>query len=197
MGKKISPMFKKEDEDDKKEFQEKIEEANFDKAINICSKASDEKGHYAKIQFNAPRYYFVALERIIATIPGLTPSDAHRTIYILGSQVVNKVLKERGKIGGELDDILMWVNSFEHKFKIDTVYASWNRTVEGFDKYLDQFKGNRRRLIHEIEKTKKEFKTISDGYWKDELSRKLENKIKEYLQSNNISMKEDGDDKNR
>jgi len=194
MGRKIIPITRVKDDDEKKEFLEKVEEINFDRAINICSKASDEKGHYAKIQFNAPRYYFIPLERIIASIPGLTPSDAHRTIYILGSQVVNKALKEKGKIGGELDDVLIWVKNFEHKYKVDTIFSSWNKIVDEFDKYLDQFKGNKKRLIHEIKKTKTDLDLISDGYWKETLSKKLENKISDYTQSNNIDLKENKDE---
>lgn len=185
MGKKISPMYRKEDVETE-EFDQAVEELNFEKAIAICRKASDDKGHYTKVQFNAPRYYLIPLERITANIPGLTPSDIHRTIYILGSQVINKVLKERGKIGGELDDVINWVESFEHKYKAETIFKSWTETVDKFHEYLDQFKGDKKRLRHEIDRARKEFSKISDGYWKGELSRKLESKIKEYLVSNNI-----------
>ncbi len=186
MGRKIVPIYKTEDEGEKREFQETVEEMNFEKAINICYKASDEKGHFAKIQFNAPRYYLIPLERILANIPGLAPSDAHRTIYILGSQVVNKALKEKGKIGGELDDMLTWVKNFEYKYKVETIYSSWAKIVENFDEYLNQFKGNRERLMYEIKRVKEDLNTISDKHWREELSKKLKHKIKEYLDSNYI-----------
>jgi uncharacterized membrane protein YgaE (UPF0421/DUF939 family) len=106
-----------------------------------------------------------------------TQSDFHRTAYRLGCGLILRVLKAKGRIGDEVDDVLVSLDQLERMAKSDEAYRKLDEALNTLQQTLRVY----RRDPTIFKKKLKEFETrierLKEPFWKELLMKKLRHKM--------------------
>lgn len=194
MSKKIKPKFRIDGEN-QEDFQKEIEELDYAKAVSICRRPRDEHGHSETLSFRVnPMYPRLASELFTREPMFRTISDFHRTAYRLGCGVIQNVMKSKGKIGDQVDDLIIAVDELEKITKTDEAYCRLDAVLNAIPQSLKVYKRNPNIFKKKLSEFKEQIQKLKDPFWRDLLMKKFNHKLRYIEEGQNGFDSFDSDD---
>ena len=189
---RIKPRFSTEDET-QSQFEDEVSNIDYEKAISICRRPRDQHGHSETIGFRVnPMYTRLGGELLTREPAFKLHSDLYRTALRLGFQVILNTLKEKGKIGDELDDMLTTLDGLDKTAKSDEVYRRMGDVINGIQRSLNVYKGNPVILKKKLSDFEERIKKLKDSFWRERLMKKFKLMVKN-LQNGDDDFSEGGE----